>query len=535
MTQSEREAIRSPQTTQARDTLAVSPLIWLLTRTDILLAAFVGVGAFLLYIRTLAPSLLWGDSAEFQTLSYTLGMTHPSGYMTHIVIGKLFTYIPVGNIAYRVNLMSAFFGAMAVAQVYLIVRLLGGIPVAGMSAAMTLGFVPLFWRNTLVAESYAPAASMIATIWLLFLLWRKTQKWQFLVLAGLAGGLSVGIHSTVLMTAASVLVVMLLTARKRVEWAGAAAGALIGVLITLLFFLILDLRNPPSSIYNTTYLPSHSANGAYTSDFDTPLKRFLTIFPADHFWSYYFTADGPETNRRLAEYFSFHPIWALALVLLGILALFQQDWRDALYPTIAFLIVWSFAVTVSFSIYQEFYTPIAIFVFVWYGVGASKAFEAISQFMAQREVAVRGTQLVMSAVLIALPLWQFRADLSTGIQNGYTTFVRRDHLYPVFAPDKAIHDALKIVENLEDNAIVFTDWDKLYSYVYTAHIEQGKTGMAFHLALFADETRLSRSTLAYIDDHIDKRPIYFAVFLPELTEYFQVEQRNEFLYRVYRK
>ena len=96
-------------------------------------------------------------------------------------------------------------------------------------------------------------------------------------------------------------------------------------------------------------------------------------------------------------------------------------------------------------------------------------------------------------------------------------------------------DALKIIENIEDNAIVFTDWDKLYSYVYTAHIELGKTGMAFHLALFADETRLSESTLAYIDDHIDKRPIYFAVFLPELTEYFQVEQMNEFLYRVYRK
>ena len=343
MTHSERGASQSPLILQARDMLTVSPLIGSLTRTDILLAVFIGVGALLLYVRTLAPSLLWGDSAEFQTLSYTLGMTHPSGYMTHIMIGKLFTYIPVGNIAYRVNLMSAFFGAAAVAEVYVIVRLLGGIPVAGISAAMTLGFIPLFWRNTLVAESYAPAASMIATIWLLFLLWRKTQKWHFLFLAGLAGGLSVGIHSTVVMTAASVLVVMLLTARKRAEWAGAAAGALLGILITLLFFLILDLRNPPSSIYNTTYLPSHSANGAYTSDFDTPLERFLAIFPADHFWSYYFTAEGAETNSRLAEYFSFHPLWALALVLLGIFALFKQEWRDALYPTIAFLIIWSFA------------------------------------------------------------------------------------------------------------------------------------------------------------------------------------------------
>jgi hypothetical protein len=141
----------------------------------------------------------------------------------------------------------------------------------------------------------------------------------------------------------------------------------------------------------------------------------------------------------------------------------------------------------------------------------------------------------MSVALVTLPIWQYRADLSTGIQYGYTNFVRREHLYPVFAPHKAILDALKIIDNIEDNAIVFTDWDKLYSYVYTAHIENGKTGMAFHLALTDDDTQLAESTLAYIDDNIDKRPIYFAVFLPELTEHYQVEQINESLYRVYRK
>jgi len=95
------------------DTQRSSPL----SRTDLVIAFLIGIAALALYIRTLAPSLLWGDSAEFQTLSYTLGMTHPSGYMTQIMLGKLFTYIPVGNIAYRVNLMSAFFGALVVTVV----------------------------------------------------------------------------------------------------------------------------------------------------------------------------------------------------------------------------------------------------------------------------------------------------------------------------------------------------------------------------------------------------------------------------------
>ena len=533
---SESEVIPAPFPPQARQSAATLRLISSLMRIDVLLAALLGVGFLSLYIRTLAPSLLWGDSAEFQTLSYTLGMTHPSGYMTHIMVGKLFTYIPLGNIAYRVNLVSAFFGALAVAQAYLILRLSGGVPIAGVSAGLMLGLIPLFWRNALVAESYAPAAGMITTIWLLFLCWRSTGNWQYLFLAGLVGGLSVGIHSTVVMTAAAVLVVMLLTARRRIEWAGAAAGALLGLLITILFFLFLDRHNPPSSIYNTAFFSIlHSPDGSFKGDFDTPLKRFLAIFPAGHFWEYYFSASAAETGRRLIEYVSLHPIWALIMSLVGVFAWFKFNWRLALYPLIAFLIIWSFAVTVSFSIYQEFYTPLAVFVVVWYGFGASKIFETVSQLLSQKPFALRSAQVLMGAALIFLPLWQFRADLISGIRFGYTTFVRRDHVYPVFAPDKAIRDALKIVNNVPANAIVFTDWDKLYSYVYTAHIEEGKTGMSFHLALLGDDIHLSEATLAYIDEQIDKRPIYFAVPLSELTEYFQVDQINESLFRVYRK
>ncbi len=135
-------------------------------------------------------------------------MTHPSGYMTQIMLGKLFTYLPVGNIAYRVNLMSAFFGALAVAETYIIVRLLGGWRIAAISASLLLTLTEGFWWRALLAKSYAPAAGMLATIWLLVLLWKNSGKWIYLFLAGMAGGLSVGIHSTVVMTSVSVLVFM---------------------------------------------------------------------------------------------------------------------------------------------------------------------------------------------------------------------------------------------------------------------------------------------------------------------------------------
>ncbi|MEW5941867.1 MAG: DUF2723 domain-containing protein, partial [Chloroflexota bacterium] len=225
-------------------------------KLDFAIAAFVWALAFALYVRTLAPSLLWGDTAEFQTLSYTLGMTHPSGYMTHIMIGKLFTLIPIGNIAWRVNLMSAFFASLAVAEVYLIVRLLNGWRAAAISGAILLATLEGFWWRALIAESYAPAAGMIASIWALVLSWDRSGRWQYLFLAGALGGLSVGIHSAVVMTGASVLIYLALRARTKSAWFGAAAGALVGLALTLAAFLYLDYNDPPSGIYNTVYRPN---------------------------------------------------------------------------------------------------------------------------------------------------------------------------------------------------------------------------------------------------------------------------------------
>jgi hypothetical protein len=513
------------------DSQPTSPL----SRTDFLIAFLIGIAALALYIRTLAPSLLWGDSAEFQTLSYTLGMTHPSGYMTQIMFGKLFTYIPVGNIAYRVNLMSAFFGALAVTETYLIVRLLGAWSIAGISASILLTLTEGYWWRALVAESYAPAAGMLATIWLIILLWRNSGKWIYLFLAGTAGGLSVGIHSTVVMTSASALIFMVLTARRRLDWFAAAAGALLGVLLTFSFFLYLDHNDPPSSIYNTVYRTNLSAFGLSPNQFDTPAKRFFAIFPANHFWSYYFSASSEEIWRRLVEYFSSIPLWAIALILFGALILLKERPPEGLYPTIAFFMIWGFAITVSFSVYREFYVPVAAITSVWFGIGASKVLTLIERLRFPNQNIIRILQTVFMILLVALPIWNSRNNLIPAIRSGYPLFVRRDHIYPVFAPDKAINDAQKMIAHLENHAIVFAPWDKLYSYIYTAHIEDRKTDISFHEAWSTEEEKLAQSAIAYIDQNLDRRPIYFTVDMPELTQYYRVEKIDDTLYKIYRK
>src|SRR5208337_584272 len=64
--------------------------------------------AMLVYLRTMMPGPAFMDTGEFQTVTYVLGIAHPTGYPLYTILGKLFgTFLPVGPWAFRVNLMSA--------------------------------------------------------------------------------------------------------------------------------------------------------------------------------------------------------------------------------------------------------------------------------------------------------------------------------------------------------------------------------------------------------------------------------------------
>src|SRR5512142_1038508 len=85
----------------------------------------IGVAVFVLtaalYLRTVGPTLGGGiDSAEYQHIAYTLGIAHPTGYPLYMVLGKIFTTLfALGNIAYRMNVLSALLGAGAAVFVFL--------------------------------------------------------------------------------------------------------------------------------------------------------------------------------------------------------------------------------------------------------------------------------------------------------------------------------------------------------------------------------------------------------------------------------
>ncbi len=160
------------------------------------------LGAFVLYGLTLAPSVMPGDYAEFQFSAAVLGVPHPTGYPLYVLLGKLFTMLPFGDVAYRVNLSSAVYMAGAVGVGYggavRLLRLSGLRRVwwAGVVGLGLFAISPTAWSMALVARSYALNALLVASVIFTLITWRATRKAGWFYASCLLIGLSIAHHGT---------------------------------------------------------------------------------------------------------------------------------------------------------------------------------------------------------------------------------------------------------------------------------------------------------------------------------------------------
>lgn len=175
-----------------QDRLATNSLA-LLSLSGRLSPFWVAVGVFGLclavYVVTLAPGVLGGDSGELQCIPYILGVAHPTGYPLYTLLGWLWTHlVVVGNVAYRMNLFSALAGALTAGVLYLIIHHITAQHVPAVVAALFLAFSPTFWFESLIAEVYTLNLLFVALCLLLLLWWQegKTRLELFAFIYGLS-------------------------------------------------------------------------------------------------------------------------------------------------------------------------------------------------------------------------------------------------------------------------------------------------------------------------------------------------------------
>ena len=109
------------------------------------------------YAGTLAPTVLpYGapdtlDSPMLQAEVSVLGIGHPTGYPTYMMLTHLFTYLPIGDPAYGINLASAVYGVAAVLVFYLVGLRLCRRAVAAAAGALAFGLSDAFWSQAVIS------------------------------------------------------------------------------------------------------------------------------------------------------------------------------------------------------------------------------------------------------------------------------------------------------------------------------------------------------------------------------------------------
>ncbi|MDZ4717751.1 MAG: DUF2723 domain-containing protein, partial [Roseiflexaceae bacterium] len=120
---------------------------------------------FAIYTRTSAPSVLSGDSAEFQLAAATLGVAHPTTYPLYTLLGYLATIlVPFGDRAWRVTFVTAGCAALAVGMFCALALRLGVSRRAALIGTIALGVTPGLWNAATVAEVYALLALLMVVL-----------------------------------------------------------------------------------------------------------------------------------------------------------------------------------------------------------------------------------------------------------------------------------------------------------------------------------------------------------------------------------
>jgi len=175
-------------------------------RSNWLHASFAGIALFALYAATAPRAVMMEDDGSFILASHFLGIAHPPGYPLFTLLGKLYTLLPVGSVAYRVHLLSATFGALTGAVIWLCARALIDGRLPAYIAAFGLGLAPVFWSQAIIAEVYTLNTFFFAVLLYLGL---APQKRRAAPAMALLFGLSLSNHWPLMLLAAPAFAVLL--------------------------------------------------------------------------------------------------------------------------------------------------------------------------------------------------------------------------------------------------------------------------------------------------------------------------------------
>ncbi|MHC1739943.1 MAG: DUF2723 domain-containing protein [Anaerolineaceae bacterium] len=368
--------------------------------------------SFLIYVITLTPGVYGFDSAEFATGVYSMGIVHPPGYPLYMLIGKLFTFLPFRTIAYRLNLMSAFFAAITLYFLYkIILRLTLRNWIAWVASAF-LAFSIYFWQMSVVVEVYTLHTFFLVVEIYILLKWRETGRKFLLVLFAFVFGLSLTNHTTGLLFAPGFAWMIFSSPKPNWNRIGLWLAMIASFAITLLIYLYIPIRANSAT-------PLNYIHDYYAIDVTTlPGLFWMVSGRAYHFFAFGYAS--AEIFQQVVN--GLKLIWqnylgvGFILGIVGLAALMKRDWKYGV--GLCLLLLGNFIFYVNYRVLDKdtMFLPTYVVYAIFIGYALIFLDDLLHQLFTSAE-SIRILRLaypgfwVMIALLVVVLNWQW-ADMS---------------------------------------------------------------------------------------------------------------------------
>lgn len=446
---------------------------------------------FLLYWLTLAPTIYNLDSAELTTAVASNGIIRATGYPLYLVVGKIWSVLPVGDMGYRMNLFSAFWGALTVLLADRILRRLAVGGWARLGALGLLATAPFFWALSLIAEVYTlHTALMAGVIWAL-MWWAERPSPFRLALPIFLMTLSLGNHAATILLVPGCLWYVLVSHPRQLWQPRVWAAALIALMPGASIFLVLPLRYAAQPAFN--YAGIIDAAGIFQPVNLQSWAGFWWLISGKSFAGQMFGYTGTAVWSEVWAYLG--QLWAAFLIvgigpgLLGCLVLWRRDRRLSGLLTLMFLANAIFYINYRVVDKTTMFLPTYLVWALWLGVGYQFIFDWLKGLghsrPAIKDLPTAALRIaVMGFVLLAVLLNWGRVDRS----DDWSTREQSEEILALVKP----------------NALIFGWWETVPAIQYLQLVEGQRpdvTAVNRFLISGADMNQLIMSELG-------QRPIY---------------------------
>jgi len=314
------------------------------------------------FFLTLCPTVEFIDSGELALACKNLGVAHPTGYPLYTLLGRLASIFPLGDLIFRVNLLSLLFTALASGCLYLLTCEILRARVDDVfthllssGIALFTTFCPIWWAQGTTNEVYSLNLLLLSvSIWCLFKFdnfHNDGARWLLLSIYSL--GLCLANHLSAIYLFPGFLVIIIPRLRAMRMKAAVIITGLGFLLIPLTLYLVLPIRAAYKPFLNwggvndTYFLYKHISGWQYRVwMFDNPLEIFNNL-PSK------LLPVGELIWNQLAAY-------GVILLIIGILASAVHHRKHLIFAILVWIVNLIYVLNYDIGDIESYYLPMIL-------------------------------------------------------------------------------------------------------------------------------------------------------------------------------